>query len=79
MAAAAKTRPSLEPAPSCRGRGVALRAVQRDEDHPRDHCALQTAIYINALIMVLRDIKKHESRRLSSSSTARLDGWLPEN
>lgn len=62
MAAAAKTRPSLEPAPSCRGRGVALGAVQRDEDHPQEeHYASQTAIYINALIMVLKGVRrKHE-------------------
>ena len=56
MAAAAKTRPALEPASSHRGRGatgVTLTAVQRDEDHPQGHYALQTAIYINALIMVL--------------------------
>lgn len=88
MAAAAKTRPSLEPAPSWRRRGavrVALRAVQRDEDHPQDHYALQTAIYINALIMVLcslKDMKKHEIAEQEAFFfffvLGRSDGWLPE-
>lgn len=58
MAAAAETR--LGAAPRCRGgraATVTLRAVHRDEDQPRDHYALQTAIYINALIMVYADYR----------------------
>lgn len=86
MAAAAKTRPALEPASSHRGRGAAwvtLTAVQRDEDQPQVHDELQTAIYINAFIMLccFGEREKHEIRgagKSSGSTIGRLVTWKHE-
>ena len=56
MAAATETRLGAAP-PEEDEPPQSHSAVQRDEDQPQDHNALQTAIYINALIMVYADYR----------------------